>query len=186
MKIKILLFTAVIGATVLVSCGKKGLSAETKTKMTAFETDWKATGEAMKGWEAKMNTTLTDMHGMMEKAMPMDGGDMKGDMKDMKHVANATMDSLNTVCTNIFAKADELKATYANTLTSWNADEKAYADWKANNKNMPEDQIVTGIEEYNTKLAAYKAQMDGWDSTLMGLQSDCKNTCDMMTAHMAM
>lgn len=26
-----------------------------------------------------MNTTLTDMHGMMEKAMPMDGGDVKAD-----------------------------------------------------------------------------------------------------------
>ncbi|MBK6730701.1 MAG: hypothetical protein IPG60_06945 [Bacteroidetes bacterium] len=183
MKIKVLLFTAVIGATVLVSCGEKGLSAETKTKMTAFETDWKATGEALKGWEATMNTTLTDMHGMMEKAMPMDGGDVKA---DKKAVVNPKMDSLNTVCTNIFAKADELKATYSNTLTSWNADEKAYADWKANNKNIPEEEVVAGIDEYNTKLASYKAQMDGWNTTLMALQADCKNTCDMMTAHMAM
>lgn len=96
------------------------------------------------------------------------------------------MDSLNTVCTNIFAKADELKATYSNTLTSWNADEKAYADWKANNKNIPEEEVVAGIDEYNTKLASYKTQMDGWNTTLMALQADCKNTCDMMTAHMAM
>lgn len=80
MKIRFLLFTAVLGATVLVACGKKGLSPETQKSITAFETDWKSTGEAIKGWEATLNTGITDIKGMIEQSMAT-GGEQPKDAK---------------------------------------------------------------------------------------------------------
>lgn len=179
MKIRILLFTAVIASAALVSCGSKGLSEETKSKMTAFETDWKATGEAITAWGATMNTALADMHTMMEAAMPMEDAKMKAK-------PNAAMDSLNAVCTDIMGKADQLKAGYESALANWAADEKSYTDWKTSGKGTPDAEVVAGLEGYMTKLADYKASMETWNTTLTGLQASCKSTCDMMMSHMSM
>ncbi len=186
MKIRFLLFTAVLGATVLVACGKKGLSPETQKSITAFETDWKSTGEAIKGWEATLNTGITDIKGMIEQSMATGGEQPKDAKKKADPAMQVTMDSLNAVCTDILSKAEELRATFASTLSRWSADEKAYSDWKAGSKDLKEEQVVSGIGDYTAKLAAFKTEMENWNTTLSALQSECKGTCDMISAHMGM
>lgn len=171
MKIRILLFTAVIATTALVSCGKKGLSEETKNKMTTFETDWKATGEAITAWGGTMNTTFAEMHTMMTEAKSMDVSKLKADLKP-------AVDSLNAVCDGIMGKMDMVKTTYEAAVANWATDEKAYTDWKAAGKDTPEEEVITGLDGYAAKLSEYKTNMETWNTMVTELQTNCKATCD--------
>ncbi len=158
------------------SCTKKGgMSEETKTAMTTFETAWSATGDQLNGWGTTMNTTHADMNKMMDASM-------SGDMSKMKPAEKAHMDSMMMMCTPIKAGMEGMKSEYNAAMEQWKADTQAYADWKkkGQEEKMTDEQINAGLAEWNTKLAAWNTKMSDWNQQLTSMQAACKTACDSM------
>lgn len=188
MKNKFYAAIAIIAVVFTVSCKKGGMSEETKTKMTTFEADWKAMSDQMTAWGTTMNTKMEDMNKMMHDAMPMEG-DMSHDMKDMKmdKMAMNGEDSMTMMCNMIMMEMDAMKAAYKTGMDSVNAQTAEYAEWKkASMEAKDEEATKQGLDMWNAKLAANKTMMDEWNNQLMQMETNCKNTCDMMMKDMKM
>lgn len=162
----------------IASCGKKGMSDETKNTMKAFEADWKATGDAMKTWGDKMNTTMASMDKMMHESMPMDA---TMDMSKMKPEEVKMHEEMDMECKNMMAEMDAMKKTYATALDTWSADEKAYGEWKkkAETEKMADAEVMTAMTDWNAKLAKHKDDMAAWDKSLVTMNEECTKMCAM-------
>lgn len=166
----------------MTSCGKKGgLSEETKTAMTTFETAWKAAEAQMTAFGTTMTATTGDMTKMMDDAMAMD-------MSKMTPAAKASCDSLIVMCGSIKTGIEGMKTAYTAGMDSWKADTQAYADWKkkGHDEKMDDATAMAGITEWNAKLATYTETMTGWNEQLTSMQGATKATCDAMMHLMPM
>jgi len=186
MKNRFIAGIAIVAVIFAVSCKGGSMSEETKTKMTTFETDWNAMKQSMTDWGTTMNTKMDEMNKMMHEAMPMEEGDMKGDMK-MDHMDMMGTDSASVMCNMIMMEMDAMKAAYKTAMDSVNAQTEEYAAWKKMSMEAKDEAATNaGLDMWNTKLAADKTMMDEWNKELMEMETNCKNVCDMMMKDMKM
>ncbi len=159
---------AIVAVVFTVSCKSGGMSEETKTKMSTFETNWKAMSDQMTAWGTTMNTRMAEMDKMMLESM---GGDM-----------HMEMDSMTTKqCNDITAGMASMKETYKSTMDSVAAGMTQYTEWKkATMEAKDEAATNTGLDEWNAKLTGYTNMMTDWESSLSGMEAACKAVCDMM------
>ncbi len=180
MKKGILAVMALTTTLLMTSCGSKGVSEETKTAMTTFETSWKATEDQMMAFGTTMNTTMADMNKMMDGSMAMDMSKMKGEEKEK-------CDMMMAQCTTIKTGMAGMKTDYAAAMEQWKADTQAYANWKkkGHDDNMTDEAAMAGMAEWNAKLAMYNTKLTDMNAQLTSMQGMCKTTCDSMM-HMDM
>ncbi|MBC8046852.1 MAG: hypothetical protein H7Y00_08660 [Fimbriimonadaceae bacterium] len=178
MRLTIFAFFTITASIFISGCATKGMSEETKNSMKTFEADWKATGESMKTWGDKMNTTMADMDKMMKESMPMDAS---MDMSKMKPEEMKMHEEMDMQCKNIMAEMDAMKKTYASATEMMSTDEKAYSDWKKNpeTEKMADADVMKSMADWNTKLAKYKDDMAAWDKSLLDMNEECKKVCMM-------
>ena len=160
----------------ITSCGKKGgVSEETKTAMTTFETSWKAAEAQMTAFGTTFTTTNGEMNKMMDESMAMD-------MSKMKPADKASCDSMMAMCGTIKSGMEGMKTAYAAGMEQWKADTQAYADWKkkGHDEKMDDAGAMAGMAEWNAKLTTWNETMTGWNEQLTSMQGACKSTCDAM------
>lgn len=191
MKNSIIAVLAVITAFSASSCASKGMSKEFQAKMTAFETDWKNTGDEMKSMSKSMDTRFEEMKKMHADAMgSMEMGDMKHDDMKMDAKKDDKMEGMEHMdmsqCTNIDQRIADMKAKCDAAMASWEADEKSYGEWKEKVKKGEVDEATaeTGLKGWEDKLAAYKASGMQMAKDMDALYTDVKAHAEMdMSMH---
>lgn len=181
MKTGIVAVLALTSTVFFASCGKKGLSDDTKNKMTTFENNWKTMHDNMTKWGETMNSTFDDMNNMMEKSMPMDNMDKGKDMKNMKSGMDMGMDSMTAMCNMMKSKMDEMKSMYQTAMDSVNAQEEEYKTWKkdAMSNKANDQEVLAAMDMWNAKVDDWNSKMNDWNTELNNMQTQCKNACDM-------
>ena len=178
MKKGILAVLAISTALFVTSCGKKGgLSEETKTAMSTFETSWKAAETSMTAMGATMATTFGEMTTMMAANDVLDLSKLKPEVK-------ASIDSNLAMCTTIKMQMEKMKGDYSAAMNLWATDSQAYADWKkkAQEEKLADADFKAEIENtWTAKLATYNEQMVAMNEALTGIQSACNATCAAIT-----
>ncbi|MBC8045172.1 MAG: hypothetical protein H7Y00_00090 [Fimbriimonadaceae bacterium] len=183
MKNLIIAALTVVATFSITSCAKKGMSEEMKTRMEAFETNWKNTGDEMAAMEKSMNTRIDEMKKMHTDAMGMDH-DMKHDDKkmDTKHdhskmdMKEGDMHMDMAQCTAIDQRISDMKAKCDAATATWEADTKSYNEWKDKVKKgeVENEAIEIGLKSWEDKLAEHKTSGMAMAKEMDALYSDVK------------
>lgn len=174
MKKGFILVLAIASIAAMSSCGKKkGPSEATKQLMSTFETDWKALGEEINGWEATMTSTMSGMTTMMTETRAVELTKLPSDAKAMAET-NLMM------CTKIEEQMAAMQTSYATAKSDFASATDAYTAWKkkGQEEHLDDAAIVAEMANWNTKLTEWKTIATGWNEQLSGMQDACKQTCD--------
>ena len=161
------------GAALLSSCSS-GVSEDFKKEMTAFETEWNEAGISADAFAADLSAQDS-----------LCNADMAGLTVPDTLQANATpeamasIDSLAAVCKDQSAKIAEIKTTFEGFKAGWDADSKAWADWKAKVEKgeVKEEEAKAKMEDWNKKLADAKTSISEWSAALGAVKAECEATC---------
>lgn len=162
MKSKLMAAVAIVAVVFTMSCKKGGMSEETKTKMSTFETEWKTMTDQMTAWGTTMNTAMGEMDKMMMESMPM-------------------ADSMSKkMCDDVMMRMEAMKTMYKSSMDSVTAGMAQYTEWKKTSIEAKDDAATSaGLDEWNAKLGTYTSMMADWDPALGGLKDACTMACDM-------
>ena len=140
--------------------------------MTTFETDWKALGDQLNGWEATLTASTDAMTKMMVDTRAMDMSKLSADAKTMAET-NLMM------CAKIDEQIVAMKTGYATAKADFAKATDDYAAWKkkGQEEHMDDAAIAAEMANWNTKMAEWKTNIAGMNEQLTGMQDACNQTC---------
>lgn len=176
MKTKALLIPAVIGMFVLASC-KSGPSEETMKAVADFETAWGTLGQGATAWSADLKGTVDNCTATCTKN---DAAVVDAWPEDMKTKWN----DAKTACANDKAAFEAMWQEWTTFQTAWEADSKAWAEWKEKlTKGEVDDAgAKTALADWTKKMEEAKAKVDGWNSAYTAAKESCMKNCDNCAA----